>query len=85
MAAGEMHRSDTMVVYPAMQPLTFSALKVRGGTPVVVTVTLSQQAAEGSTVKLSSDHPALVSMPAEVQVPAGANRRVSDRDPCGWG
>jgi hypothetical protein len=77
MAAGEMHRSNTLVLYPCMQPLTLSSARVTGGAAVTGTVTLSQQAVPGGlTVKLSSDNPALVVVPAEVEVPAGTNRVV---------
>ena len=75
MAAGEMRRSNTMALYPCMPPLTLSASKVTGGTAVVGTVSLYRPApAEGVTVKISSDKPALASMPPEVKVPAGSNR-----------
>ena len=75
MAAGEMHRSNTLVLSPCMQPLILSSARVAGGSAVTGTVTLSQQAVPGGlTVKLSSDHPALVILPAEVKVPAGTNQ-----------
>ena len=75
MAAGEAHRSNTLVLHPCMQPLALSADKVTGAAPVVATLALSQQAPAGGTlVKLSSDHPALVIMPPEVQVAAGTNQ-----------
>jgi len=75
MAAGEMHRSNTLVLYPCMLHLTLSSARVAGGTAVTGTVTLSQRAASGGlAVKLSSDNPALVIVPPEVNVPAGADR-----------
>jgi uncharacterized protein (TIGR03790 family) len=75
MTAGAIHRSNTLVVYPCMPPLTLSTAKVSGGTPVVGTVMLYQPAPSvGAIVKLSSDHPALVTLPPEVGVSAGENR-----------
>jgi hypothetical protein len=75
MAAGEMHKSNTLVLYPCMPPLTLSSARVAGGTAVTGTVTLSQRALSGGlAVKLSSDNPALVIVPPEVNVPAGADR-----------
>jgi uncharacterized protein (TIGR03790 family) len=75
MEAGELHRSNTLVVHPYLQPLALGAAKIAGGAVVTATIVLSQQAAaETVIVKLSSDHPALVSIPAEVRVPVGGNR-----------
>jgi hypothetical protein len=48
--------------------------KVGGGASVMATVTLYQSApAEGLTVALSSGNPELVTVPAQVKIPAGAN------------
>jgi hypothetical protein len=75
MSAGETHRSNTMSVYPCMPPLTFSSVKVKGGTQVIGTVTFYQPAGpEGVTVKLSSAKPGVASVPQEVKVPAGSPR-----------
>src|SRR6185369_1080618 len=75
MASGEIRRANTVVLYPCMQPLTLSAVKVTGGVAVVGTVVLSRPApAEGVTVRVSSDKPALAIAPPEIKVPAGSNR-----------
>jgi uncharacterized protein (TIGR03790 family) len=75
MSAGELHRSNTMVVHPCMPALTFSAAKVSAGAQVVGTVALRQPAgADGLTVKLSSAKRAVASVPPEIKVPAGASQ-----------
>ena len=75
MTTGDVHRSNTLIVYPCMQPVTLSMTKVRGGTAVTGTVTLTERApAQGLIVKLSGDHPAQVHMPAEILIPAGASQ-----------
>jgi hypothetical protein len=75
MTAGELRRANTMVLHPYLQPLSLSAPKASGGAAVVATVVLAQQAPpEGVTVKLNSDHPSLIAIPEEVQVPGGSNR-----------
>jgi uncharacterized protein (TIGR03790 family) len=72
--AGDIHRSNTLTLLPCTQTLTLNPARVSGGTAVTGTVTLSQpNTSEARTVKLSSDHPALVTVPAEIEVPAGMN------------
>jgi hypothetical protein len=72
--AGDIHRSNTLTLLACKQTLTLSPARVSGGTAVTGTVTLSPPNTEGArTLKLSSDHPALVTVPAEIEVPAGMN------------
>jgi hypothetical protein len=73
-AAGEMRRSNTILVLPLLRPVQLSAPKVKGGATVVATVALFQRAAAGTiTATLSSNSPEVVSTPAEVKISAGAN------------
>ena len=60
-------------VAPALASVTLTATDVVGGTPVGGTVTLTSAAPSGGTlVDLSSDNPAVATVPAGVTVPAGA-------------
>ncbi|MEO5851196.1 MAG: hypothetical protein ABIQ15_01665 [Nocardioides sp.] len=60
-------------VAPGLASVTLTATDVVGGTPVGGTVTLTAAAPSGGTlVDLSSDNPAVATVPAGVTVPAGA-------------
>jgi len=73
--SGEIRRSNTMVLYTCMQPLTLSVQKTVGGSAVVGSVVLARAASgEGAVLKISSAKPSLASVPPEVKVPAGSSR-----------
>jgi len=73
MTAGETSRSNILLLYPLLAPLTLNPAKVSGGAPVTGTVMLYQPApAEGVAVTLSSGNSAIVSVPQEIRLPAGA-------------
>lgn len=77
--AGGLSRSASLSVNPAAPPsapaiasVTFAPGSVEGSHPATGTVTLDAVAADGAVVDLASSAPALVQVPAEVVVPAGA-------------
>jgi hypothetical protein len=74
-------RTGTLTVTPAgastvtLQSVTASPSTVQGGSPTSAFVTLSGAAVADTTVSLSSDNPAIVSVPASVTVASGTTAR----------
>lgn len=60
---------------PTVEAVTFAPSTVGGGGASTGTVTLSGAATDGAIIALSSSHPDLVQVPAEVVVPANAASR----------
>jgi hypothetical protein len=70
--ANGLFRSNTLVVFPALAPLTLSASKVKSGSPLTGTVTLRRVAPEGGIrVILGTDNSKLAMVPQSVDVPQG--------------
>jgi uncharacterized protein (TIGR03790 family) len=70
--ANGLARSNTLVVFPALAPLTLSASKVKSGSPLTGTVTLRRVAPEGGIrVILGTDNSKLAMVPQSVDVPQG--------------
>jgi uncharacterized protein (TIGR03790 family) len=73
-AANELARSNTLVLFPVLAALTVSPDKIRGGSSTSGSVVLRRKApAEGITVTLSSNDTTLVNLPSEIKVPEGQN------------
>jgi uncharacterized protein (TIGR03790 family) len=73
-AAHELARSNTLVVFPLLAPLTVSPDKIRGGTSMSGSIVLHRKApAQGIRVALSSNDTTLLTLPREIKVPEGQN------------
>lgn len=73
-ARNELARSNTLVLFPALAPLTVSPGKVRGGGSASGSVVLRRKAAAGGViVALSTNDTTVVSVPQEIKVPEGQN------------
>lgn len=71
-AANGLIRSNTLVLFPLLAPMAISPAKVRGGSSASGSIGLRRKAPVGGiTVTLSSDHPAVVTLPADIKVPEG--------------
>jgi hypothetical protein len=70
--AGGSIRTNTLIVWPYLAGVSVNPAKVGGGASVMATITLYQKAPpDGVTVALSSGNPELVTVPAQVRIPAG--------------
>ncbi len=73
-AANDLARSNTLVLFPALAALTVSPEKIRGGSSASGSVVLRRKApAEGITVALSSTDTTLVNLPRDIKIPEGQN------------
>ncbi len=73
-AANDLARSNTLVLYPLLAPLSVSPAKIRGGSSASGSISLRHKApAGGITVALSSNDPAVVTLPPDIKVPEGQN------------
>jgi hypothetical protein len=71
-AANQLTRSNTLILFPVLAALSTNPPRVRGGSPASGSVLLHRAApAAGITIKLSASDPASVTLPAEIKVPAG--------------
>lgn len=74
---GGVTRSNTLVVTPVLDSVQLSHTSLTGGGIVTALVLLKNPApAGGLNVSLTSSHPAVITLPASVVVPAGEDRVV---------
>jgi hypothetical protein len=72
-AGSGLARSNTLVLFPVLAPLTVTPDKIRGGSSASGSIMLRRQApAAGITVVLSSSDPS-VNLPKEVHLSEGQN------------
>jgi uncharacterized protein (TIGR03790 family) len=73
-ASNQLTRSNTLVLFPLLAAVGLNPSRVRGGSPASGSVALHHAApAAGVTVTLSASGPAILSVPREVEIPAGQN------------
>ncbi len=71
-ASNQLTRSNTLILFPVLAAVSTNPPRVRGGSPTSGSVLLHRAApAAGIAIKLSASDPAIVSLPAEIKVPAG--------------
>ncbi len=74
-SAGNMVRSNTLVVFPMLAAVVSSQPKLKGGSQGEVTVTIRRPApAGGLKIALTTDAPAVLQMPAELVIAQGQNQ-----------
>jgi uncharacterized protein (TIGR03790 family) len=73
-AGNGLARSNTLIVFSAVAPLSISPDTVKGGSTAVGTVMLRRPATAGATVTLKSDNPGAASVPVEVSIAAGESK-----------
>jgi uncharacterized protein (TIGR03790 family) len=72
-ASNDLARSNTLVLFPVLAPLTLTPGKIRGGSSASGSIELRRKAPPaGITVALSSSDPS-VNLPREIHVPEGQN------------
>ncbi len=64
--------SETLTVVPLLKSLAFLPSTVLGGSTTTMTVTLTAASDFDTSVKLSTDQPGLIGLPATVKIPAGS-------------
>ncbi|MDQ2841765.1 MAG: hypothetical protein M3Y72_12140, partial [Acidobacteriota bacterium] len=75
--ANGLARSNTLVVFPALAPLTLSTSKVKSGSTLTGTVTLRRVAPEGGfRVTLASDNSKLAAVPQSIDVSQGKSEAI---------
>lgn len=75
-AAKDLARSNTLVLFPLLAPLTLTPEKIRGGSSASGSIMLRRQApAAGITVALSSSDPS-VNLPREIHLSEGQNTAI---------
>ncbi len=73
-SANQLARSNTLVLFPTLAALTLSPEKLRGGSGASGSIVLRRKAPpEGIPIALSSNNPALVTLPQQIKVPEGQN------------
>lgn len=72
--ANGLEISNTLVVFSLVQGLIISPNPVKGGATATAGVILRRPAEVAGTVNLKSSNPAVASVPAEIEIPAGQSK-----------
>ncbi len=66
-----MERSNTLVVFSPLAPVSINPNTVKGGSGAAGTLALRLPASSAATVTLKSDNPAAATVPSQIEIPAG--------------
>jgi uncharacterized protein (TIGR03790 family) len=69
--------SNTLVLFSLFASLTVGPAKVKGGSPATLTLVLRRPALSNTAITLKSANPAVVELPAELTIPQGQDKVVS--------